>query len=1261
MTTLDLGSLVGFVRLDDVQWRTTYTRVVREMANLGGQAERSTVGTTSLDRGLAEVAATSDAAAAGLGGVSTTLTEAGLSASRTAAATHTANAAIGATVDVTTEAGLATSKLTQAQLRLIATGERLTTLQEAGTASTGRLAAAQASLIASADRAALAEDRLAKSTTIAARSRAMWLSIPGPVKIAAAAIAVAGVEAVKAAADYQKLTVNLVTGAGESERNLHMVSDGILHMAGQVGFGADTLAKAMFLVESAGFHGAAALTELKTAAEGAKVDNADLTTVVDALTSAMNAYHEPTTRAAQVTNTLIASAAVGKMHLQDLAASLGTVLPSAAALRVPLDQVGAALATMTMQGTNADRAATYLRFAFAALANPTAKAQASMKAVGLTSEQVANTMTHGGLPAVFELLQTAVGQKFPAGSAKYLAALANMVGGTRGLQAVLELTGKNLTSMQGNLHSIQDRVKAAGNSVSDWSRVQQNLNVQWSKFVDGLGAAGIKLGEDLIPAATALLQVLNGTIHAVGDVTGFFDHNTIAAAALAGALSALLIPKVVEMTVWLGRVIALNSAAAFIALRAAVVEAAAAFTTADGAIAGMGAALAALDLNPVVLALAAVAAAGVVMWRELGGGARGEERHAATAVDNYVRSLGILHTSLASAQAGLADITAHTRTALSTFGSGNIDHQVGALKEWAKQGVAAADAVKKISANEQGLQTQFGLSRRAVEKLASAYGIDLTGSYQQVAGALQSALTPTQQITEDTRLLGKAAQGSADEVKALTSALDLFAGNAISADQGAIAFRNDIAALDKALHKSKGALDLNTQAGRDARDAFDSAAQQALNTAEAQAKLKDGTDKARTTLQNEIKTLRDHAGGSDYAKAAIDRLTAALHHLPGAADGRKQGAEFGQGYADGIISKREQADAAASDLALAAKAGVHRTQKSGSPSKVAMEEGSFFGQGYALGIDGAGQMVAGAAAGLAIQAAAAAHAAIAGLPTGTTVTYHQLTRPAREAAALMREVTRANNESADAAKRHAQALSDEAHQAHEAAANLRGNTKSAEKAKHAAEVHARALDDEARAAQQAASKIGTANTQNEQALQHLVDVATKLAGQVHAVEQQVSGNLLSSLDLSNAVVNGRVGNLSGFLGAGVTPLRRLSHDEARLRKLHLDPQLIAQIAGAGPTAGLALAQSILSGRSGSIQHLDVLERQARNYAKATGRTVAAAEYGRQSLDELRKLNAGIHAVKQLLESNPHATGRQVADAIDQAFRGAQHRHASRSS
>ena len=234
----------------------------------------------------------------------------------------------------------------------------------------------------------------------------------------AAALGV-GAAAVHMAGDFDLSTTRLVTDGGEQQAALGGVQNGILSLMGQVGDSAADLTSGMNTVESAGFHLAnGGLNVLKAAAEGAKVGNADLGTTANALTSDLNAYGQSASSATGDMDQMIATVAAGKMHMQDLASSLSTVLPIAAANKIAYSQIGGALATMTAQGVSAQQGTQNLASTIRALANPNNVAISTMQQFGLSANQVSQDLSTKGLTGTMQELSQAVLSKMgPAGLA----------------------------------------------------------------------------------------------------------------------------------------------------------------------------------------------------------------------------------------------------------------------------------------------------------------------------------------------------------------------------------------------------------------------------------------------------------------------------------------------------------------------------------------------------------------------------------------------------------------------------------------------------------------------------------------------------------------------------------------------------------------------------------------------------------------------------------------------------------------------------
>lgn len=236
-------------------------------------------------------------------------------------------------------------------------------------------------------------------------------------KKSAIALLAVGAGSAKLAVDFQDSTTKLVTGAGESEEAIGKVKQGLLDMAPAVGIGPDALAKGMFLVESAGFHGADGLKVMAAAAEGAKIGGAQTADVANALTTVMKDYDLGAGKAADTTSKLVATVASGKTNMTDLSGALSAVVPAAAAAHINLNDLLGSIGTMTGEGISAQQSAQDLASTIASLSNPTAEQSKAMAQMGLNSMDVASHLGENGLSGTMGTLYQAVMQHMgPAGT-----------------------------------------------------------------------------------------------------------------------------------------------------------------------------------------------------------------------------------------------------------------------------------------------------------------------------------------------------------------------------------------------------------------------------------------------------------------------------------------------------------------------------------------------------------------------------------------------------------------------------------------------------------------------------------------------------------------------------------------------------------------------------------------------------------------------------------------------------------------------------
>lgn len=320
----------------------------------------------------------------------------------------------------------------------------------------------------------------------------------------AGSTAIVGGASLKMAGDYEAATVRLITSAGETHKNIDLVRKGMLQMAGEVGISAQELAKAMYTVESAGFHGAEGLTVLRAASEGAKAEGADLKVVADAVTSALVDYHLGAKDAAQVTTTLITAVSQGKTTFGELTGALHSVLPQASAAGISLADITAALASMTVHGMSADQASQNLAHAISHLQKITGPQARELALLGIDAQELSAKLGERGLTGTLHVIDEAI---------------LKSMGGSK--QVILE--------MQTALRGLPPDVQALGRAVidgsmslGDFSKASKGLSVEQAGLAHqfatlmtnthGLGQ-NQKTGKEIMQSYSA------ATLAAAGDQT----------------------------------------------------------------------------------------------------------------------------------------------------------------------------------------------------------------------------------------------------------------------------------------------------------------------------------------------------------------------------------------------------------------------------------------------------------------------------------------------------------------------------------------------------------------------------------------------------------------------------------------------------------------------------------------------------------------------------------------------------------------------
>lgn len=98
---------------------------------------------------------------------------------------------------------------------------------------------------------------------------------------------------------------------------------------------------------------------IETSANLAKVGFTDTATAVDVMTTAINAYGMETEDADKIANNLVRTQNLGKTTVNELASSMGKIIPTASSMNVDLDNLCTTYVSLTKQGIATAEATTY--------------------------------------------------------------------------------------------------------------------------------------------------------------------------------------------------------------------------------------------------------------------------------------------------------------------------------------------------------------------------------------------------------------------------------------------------------------------------------------------------------------------------------------------------------------------------------------------------------------------------------------------------------------------------------------------------------------------------------------------------------------------------------------------------------------------------------------------------------------------------------------------------------------------------------------
>ena len=341
-------------------------------------------------------------------------------------------------------------------------------------------------------------------------------------------IVAVGGAGIKMASDFEASMTKIESLVGLSSEAVQGFEKDVKRLSGETAQAPKDLADAMFFITSAGIRGAAATETLEAAAKAAAVGLGETATIADLATSALNAYGEENLSATSATDVMVAAVREGKLEADELAGSMGRVLPLASAMGVNFNEVGAAFAALSRTGTNAAEAATQVRGILSSLLRPTKQAEEALTGMGLSSAGLRQQIQDEGLLSVLKTLSVS----FDGQTEKAAAVFGNI----RALSGVMDLLGKNSAATEQIFANMTDTTGALDDAFAVTS---ETTAFKLNQSMADMKMALIEVGEVLIPIIVPIVEKLASFVKAAAQafdgLPGPLKTVTIAFVALAAA------------------------------------------------------------------------------------------------------------------------------------------------------------------------------------------------------------------------------------------------------------------------------------------------------------------------------------------------------------------------------------------------------------------------------------------------------------------------------------------------------------------------------------------------------------------------------------------------------------------------------------------------------------------------------------------------------------------------------------------------------
>lgn len=281
---------------------------------------------------------------------------------------------------------------------------------------------------------------------------------------------------------FQQSMKEVATLSSGIKGSLTDFMNSVIDMTREVPVGAVESAKALYQIVSAGHDGADAMNILKVSAKAAIGGVTETATSADAITTILNAYKKGASEAENISDMLFTTAKLGKTTMGELGRSIAQAAPIASSFGIDIEDVLAAVVSITKQGVPTAEAMTKIRAAIMGTANHLGDAAFSGRSFQEALQLIYNE-ANGSTTKMKELLGT-----------------------DEALQAALMITGQNAVGAASDLDQMKNASGAAEAAFKEMSSSAEN---QMKLLGNNITAALRPMGEAILKEISSIATAFN--------------------------------------------------------------------------------------------------------------------------------------------------------------------------------------------------------------------------------------------------------------------------------------------------------------------------------------------------------------------------------------------------------------------------------------------------------------------------------------------------------------------------------------------------------------------------------------------------------------------------------------------------------------------------------------------------------------------------------------------------------------------------------